>query len=584
MNLLKDALNAASSSRQHKPPQPKGTPPPPPPPPKPADEDFIALAPDSDDEQPKRPSHSTPQARPSAKKRNSDHLNNSAPRNGYASRHDAFAPNRSAPWTWGIDWSRHSTVADMLHEEVKAFSEYLSPTPEEHEVRQLIIKLIENCVRRQWPEASVKAFGSFETRLYHPLGDIDLVICSERLEMMERKHVLYQLSHALKREGLADNVQVIAKARVPIIKFRTTHGRFAVDISVNQDNGIASGRIVNGFLQELPALRPLAMTVKAFLRERNMNEVYNGGLGSYSTVCLLVSFLQMHPKIRLGEIRAEDNLGTMLIEFLELYGHLFNVEEVGVSLRDGGSYFRKSHRGWQDPNKPFLLSIEDPQDTDNDVSKGSFQIRQVFRTFAGANEMLTAAAYQRAAAREAKREGHYTQLHQAQEMGILGSIMSVDNETINHRQMVKELYDTGVLHEWLGVPKTMLAPLVPPAPPAPPKDTSRLRDETTLDYDSGEQDMEMSEAGAESSDSAQDTRYRMVRNGRAQLEQMAFTTDEEDDHSSLGDIIPNMVLHTAPSSPSSPEVQMEEVALRQPRRANVKIDRNRAFWAAKAAP
>ncbi|KZV85535.1 Nucleotidyltransferase, partial [Exidia glandulosa HHB12029] len=356
-------------------------------------EDFIPFAPDSDDEPspPQSPSllsRIEPNRRTSFK-RSAEHLDEPGPSS--RTRPDAFT-NGATPWTWGIDWSRHKSVAQMLHTEVKAFSDYMSPSEEEHETRRLIIMLIDRCVRNQWPDARVLPFGSFETRLYHPLGDIDLVVHCPRLERLSKKNILYQLSRALNHEGLADNVQVIAHARVPIIKFISTYGRFAVDISINQENGIASGRIINGFLQELPALRPLSMVVKTFLRERNMNEVYNGGLGSYSTVCLLVNFLQMHPKIRSGEIRPEENLGTLLIEFLELYGHLFNTENVGVSLRDGGSYFSKSSRGWVDSRQPFLLSIEDPQDASNDVSKGSFQIRQVFRTFAGANEILTAAA------------------------------------------------------------------------------------------------------------------------------------------------------------------------------------------------
>lgn len=145
-------------------------------------------------------------------------------------------------------------------------------------------------------------FGSYETRLYHPLGDIDLVIQSNRIDRLNKKVALFQIAHALKDEGLTNNVQVISSAKVPIVKFMTTCGRFAVDISLNQVNGIASGRIINGFLQEIPALRPLAMVIKAFLRQRNMNEVYNGGLGSYSTVCLLVSFLQVRHD-RASEVR-----------------------------------------------------------------------------------------------------------------------------------------------------------------------------------------------------------------------------------------------------------------------------------------
>ena len=70
-------------------------------------------------------------------------------------------------------------------------------------------------------------------------------------------------------------------------------GRFAVDISLNQTNGIQAGRVVNRLLQQMPALQPLIMIIKLFLSQRSMNEVYTGGLGSYAIVCMVVSFLQV---------------------------------------------------------------------------------------------------------------------------------------------------------------------------------------------------------------------------------------------------------------------------------------------------
>ena len=166
----------------------------------------------------------------------------------------------------------------------------------------------------------------------------------------------------MKRSGITDRVNIIAKARVPIIKFVTTHGRFPVDISVNQGNGVTTGQMVKQFLQELPALRSLVLVIKNFLSQRSMNEVFTGGLGSYSIVCMAISFLQMHPKIRRGEIDPSLNLGVLVMEFFELYGSYFNYQEVGISLRDGGSYYNKRARGWFDAREPRLLSIEDPGD------------------------------------------------------------------------------------------------------------------------------------------------------------------------------------------------------------------------------
>lgn len=178
----------------------------------------------------------------------------------------------------------------------------------------------------------------------------------------DKTTVLYALANTVKRAGITDKVSIIAKAKVPIIKFVTRHGRFPVDISINQINGVAAGQMVKRFLAELPALRGLVLIIKSFLSQRSMNEVFTGGLGSYSIVCLAISFLQMHPKIRRGEMDPSKNLGVLVMEFFELYGCYFNYHEVGISVRDGGSYYNKAERGWADYRAPGLLSIEDPGD------------------------------------------------------------------------------------------------------------------------------------------------------------------------------------------------------------------------------
>lgn len=41
------------------------------------------------------------------------------------------------------------------------------------------------------------------------------------------------------------------------------------------------------------AARSMVLLVKAFLAQRGMNEVFTGGLGSYSIICLVISFLQV---------------------------------------------------------------------------------------------------------------------------------------------------------------------------------------------------------------------------------------------------------------------------------------------------
>ncbi|KAG6839850.1 hypothetical protein C0991_011086, partial [Blastosporella zonata] len=401
------------------------------------------------------------------------------PNDGYASKKQRTdASSRKSPWVAGLDWTRCRHVAELLHKEVEAFTTYISPSPIEDEVRSLIVSLISRAVTRSFPDASVHPFGSYQTKLYLPLGyvtferyktpsltglrrDIDLVILSESMAYNDKVTVLHALANTLKRAGITERVTIIAKAKVPIVKFITTHGRFNVDISVNQENGIVSGNIINGFLKDMHgtggvkgsvALRSLVMITKAFLSQRSMNEVFSGGLGSYSIVCLAVSFLQMHPKIRRGEIEADENLGVLVLEFFELYGCYFNYSEVGISVREGGTYFNKRQRGWLDHYKPGNLSIEDPADPSNDISKGSFAFQKVRQTFAGAHSILTSSAYLTAGILTARRNGRSFSLRdEPEELSILSSVMGVTQETINHRKLVQELYDKRVLHNLLGV-------------------------------------------------------------------------------------------------------------------------------------
>ncbi|CAA7271029.1 unnamed protein product [Cyclocybe aegerita] len=383
---------------------------------------------------------------------------------GYGNKKQRMdAASKKCPWVNGPELERCQNVAEMMHKEVESFVDWISPSATEDEIRGLIVAQVSKIVKSAFPDAEIHPFGSYQTKLYLPLGDIDLVVLSNSMAYSDKSTVLHALANALKRGGVTSHVTIIAKAKVPIVKFVTNHGRFKVDISINQANGLFSGEIIKGFLrdlipcpanQESRALRSLVMVTKAFLSQRSMNEVYTGGLGSYSIVCLAVSFLQMHPKIRRGEIDPEKNLGVLVMEFFELYGHYFNYDEVGISLREGGTYFNKRQRGWHAEYKRNMLSIEDPADPSNDISSGSYNFHKVRTAFAGAHGILTATAYLRASMLSSRHHGrsvHLRSHYEPEDLSILSTVMGITQETINHRRLVQELYDRRTLHNTLGV-------------------------------------------------------------------------------------------------------------------------------------
>lgn len=80
-----------------------------------------------------------------------------------------------------------------------------------------------------------------------------------------------------------------------VIKGTSVQGGFNIDISINQHSGLKAAPLVKNLIHAISekASRCLIMIVKALLAERGLHEVYSGGLGSYSVICLVISFLQV---------------------------------------------------------------------------------------------------------------------------------------------------------------------------------------------------------------------------------------------------------------------------------------------------
>ncbi|KAL1115085.1 hypothetical protein AAG570_007116 [Ranatra chinensis] len=265
-----------------------------------------------------------------------------------------------------------------LHQEIIDFYNYMSPTPEEHFMRQQVVRNIKSLILELWPAAKVEVFGSFRTGLYLPTSDIDLVVIGDW-----DKLPLRTLEDALLAKGVCDKdqIKVLDKASVPIVKLTDRTSEVKVDISFNMNNGVKSANLIKDYKQKFPVLGKLVLILKQFLLQRDLNEVFHGGISSYSLILMTVSFLQMHPR---PDIHLSDcNLGVLLIEFFELYGRKFNYMMTAIRTKNGGTYVSKQEiqKDMKDGHRPSMLCIEDPLTAGNDIGRGSFgalQVRQAF--------------------------------------------------------------------------------------------------------------------------------------------------------------------------------------------------------------
>ncbi|KAL8528197.1 hypothetical protein ACS0TY_005852 [Phlomoides rotata] len=218
----------------------------------------------------------------------------------------------------------------------------------------------------------------------HPAISMYVVILGSNVKSPQMG--LYALSKALSQRGIAKKIQVIAKARVPIIKFVEKKSGVAFDLSFDVNNGPKAAEFITDAVTKWPPLKPLCLILKVFLQQRELNEVYTGGIGSYALLSMLIAMLRTQQD---RQASPEHNLGVLLVDFFDMYGCKLNTVDVGVSCSDEGTFFQKSIKGFSVEGRPSLISIEDPQAPDNDIGKSSYNYYQARSAFAMAYSTLT---------------------------------------------------------------------------------------------------------------------------------------------------------------------------------------------------
>jgi len=119
-------------------------------------------------------------------------------------------------------------------------------------------------------------------------SDIDIVVIGA-----PSHDPIHDLARVLRNQQPAPKMTLITRARVPLIKLVDRPTGCQIDISFNVPNGPENTKLVRHFLQMYHQIRPLALVIKFFLAQRQLNEVYTGGIGSYAILLLLISLLQV---------------------------------------------------------------------------------------------------------------------------------------------------------------------------------------------------------------------------------------------------------------------------------------------------
>jgi len=336
---------------------------------------------------------------------------------------------RLPPWIQRGEEQRNLHPLTALHNEIVSFLHLMEPLPSEIEQREQLVERIRGTVAKYFGnDAEVQVFGSQATGLFLPTSDIDLVVITkekdddeeeqpkdnksknkskkskekeeeigEDYDISSQKSPLHRFAHAI-REDYKDELsylELILNTRIPLVKMTLAATNISVDVCFNQDTGPPAALLMKRYLEALPPLRPLTFVLKYFLAARELNEPYSGGVGSYMLQLMIVAFLQHRERDAKNFNRPSVyNLGSLLLEFLELYGVEMNYYTTGISVRHDGFFFPK---GAADRKAVFkgnrgaaMMALENPLDPTQNVGQSSFRYQIIHRAFQVAYRVLLA--------------------------------------------------------------------------------------------------------------------------------------------------------------------------------------------------
>lgn len=314
-----------------------------------------------------------------------------------------------------------------LTAEIKAYEAYMRLSPQEEAASQLVISDVNSVAQNEPGIKPLTLIGSRSTGLATPISDFDFTFTTQRslpggwmippkktdvlqaqssnyAKKLEAVKALRKVDKHFRSSHKFSNTDYLWHARVPIIRSKHVATGLDVQLQTLAPYQTAQEQTV-AYLSEFPSLRPLYIILRYCLEVRGLTTVFEGGLGSYSILIMIVTAL----KHSSGKF-ASDDLGRQLLHVLDFYGKAdlykigFSADPLSVfeKQKEGGSFEEQSARTTDSqpsgvdqmqklyPRKPYLLCLQDPANYLNDLGKNAYAIKHIQATFNKASESIQA--------------------------------------------------------------------------------------------------------------------------------------------------------------------------------------------------
>ncbi|MDA8530441.1 nucleotidyltransferase domain-containing protein [Candidatus Poseidonia alphae] len=293
-----------------------------------------------------------------------------------------------------------------LSEEIKASISTSRMSNQETKARDRIYQHLKRNIERKLNGSQLHAFGSTQSRTSLGVGDLDLCLV---VDAPSPRKILNKVRNILNDLDMTE-IEVIGRAKVPIIKFKDPETGLPIDISVNNELALYNTELIRAYADTHPMVRNGVLSIKYWASSRAINQAFMGTLSSYAWTLLAIGSMQADPQIGLPNLQknSEPNVldlddiydvgfhskpvspwkpnmdhATCFVSFIRRFVFDWPFEHDVVSIRNGGTVSR-SEKGWAEgePDAWTLLPdhldrrlgehsmpIEDPFSLNHDLSR-----------------------------------------------------------------------------------------------------------------------------------------------------------------------------------------------------------------------
>lgn len=217
-------------------------------------------------------------------------------------------------------YGRYDHVDDIILSGAEAYESDLhqiltgvcQPLPEEKNLHDELYNTVHSLLNKHFPSASLQRFGSTENGFSLRGADLDFCVItpskttllSQDSHVSKTTHIIEDPSQFVSLFGeklrmdprFSANIKILSRARVPIIKLKDSVTGLSCDIGVNNALALYNTKLLKVYgeirYNESPIVVQLALLVKFWAKQRELNDPYWGTLSSYCYLMMVIYYLQ----------------------------------------------------------------------------------------------------------------------------------------------------------------------------------------------------------------------------------------------------------------------------------------------------